>query len=290
MTKNKVTSTNPLANTNANLHTSANTRAGNNTHRQLTHFYGHQVRILNDVFLSSILARLCSPEVFQPKINNLVETLYTSLINEVIRCEFSTLSLKHPTRMTASHPTCFLELEQINPQQKTICVNIARAGTWPSHICYHNLHQVIDAPLIRQDHIFASRMTDDQEQVTGSEFGGMKIGGDKQDAIVLFPDPMGATGNTILSALDWYKNKVAGKVKKFIALHLIVTPEYLRTVTSRHPDLIIYSLRLDRGLSDSQILETVPGTHWDLEKGLNSKQYIVPGGGGFGEIMNNSFV
>jgi uracil phosphoribosyltransferase len=37
-------------------------------------------------------------------------------------------------------------------------------------------------------------------------------------------------------------------------------------------------------------LANIPGTFWDEERGLNEKQYIVPGGGGFGEIMNNSFV
>jgi hypothetical protein len=45
---------------------------------------------------------------------------------------------------------------------------------------------------------------------------------------------------------------------------------------------------LDRGLSDEKILHTVPGTHWEKEKGLNQFQYIVPGGGGFGELMNNT--
>ena len=29
---------------------------------------------------------------------------------------------------------------------------------------------------------------------------------------------------------------------------------------------------------------------WEKERGLDDKQYIVPGGGGFGEIMNNAYV
>jgi uracil phosphoribosyltransferase len=73
-------------------------------------------------------------------------------------------------------------------------------------------------------------------------------------------------------------------------MHLIVTPEYLKKVTSQHPEVQIYALRLDRGLSPQAVLNTLPGAHWDQEKGLNSKGYIVPGGGGFGEILNNSFV
>ena len=34
----------------------------------------------------------------------------------------------------------------------------------------------------------------------------------------------------------------------------------------------------------------VPGERWEEETGLNERQYIVPGAGGLGEIINNSFV
>ena len=73
-------------------------------------------------------------------------------------------------------------------------------------------------------------------------------------------------------------------------MHLIVTPEYLKNVTTRHAEAIVYALRLDRGLSPEDVFDTVPGTHWDRERRLDDKQYIVPGGGGFGEIMNNAWV
>ena len=36
--------------------------------------------------------------------------------------------------------------------------------------------------------------------------------------------------------------------------------------------------------------QTVPGERWAEENGLTDQHYIVPGGGGLGEIMNNSFV
>jgi uracil phosphoribosyltransferase len=71
---------------------------------------------------------------------------------------------------------------------------------------------------------------------------------------------------------------------------LIVTPEYLKRVTTQHKDLIIYAVRVDRGLSNPAVLKTEPGLKWDQERGLDDTQYIVPGGGGFGEILNNSFV
>jgi uracil phosphoribosyltransferase len=38
------------------------------------------------------------------------------------------------------------------------------------------------------------------------------------------------------------------------------------------------------------VLRTEPGTHWDEERGLNDIQYIVPGAGGVGEILNNAWL
>ncbi|MBK9323973.1 MAG: uracil phosphoribosyltransferase [Bdellovibrionaceae bacterium] len=259
-------------------------------YQKTNHKYGPNVHLIDTPFLNGILARLCSPETYQPNINQLVEVLYTHLISIAVNNEFEIEKFDQPTRMTEFHRDMTLQGTRISTSQKAVCVNLARAGTYPSHICYNFLHFALAAQNIRQDHIFAARVVDNMQQVTGSQFGGLKIGGGVQDAHVLFPDPMGATGNTIVSSIEYYKNMIEGTAKKFIALHLIVTPEYLRKVLTAHPEVIIYALRLDRGLSTEAALKTPPGTHWDQEKGLNDKDYIVPGGGGFGEIMNNSFV
>ena len=108
--------------------------------------------------------------------------------------------------------------------------------------------------------------------------------------MVIVPDPMGATGGSIAGTIDIYKKQVKGKATKYVTAHLIVTPEYIKRMKKDHPDVVVYACRLDRGLSAPDVLRTVPGTRWDDERGLNEKHYIVPGGGGFGEILNNSFV
>ncbi len=257
---------------------------------EVEHRYGSNVHILNDPCMSSLLTRLCSPATFQPQINTLVEYLYSELLKTVMNAEFPLKSVRVPTRMTASHPEAPLEAEVLKAETRIVTVNLARAGTFPSHICYDLLNHVMDPQMVRQDHILASRMTDAGDRVTGTALGGAKIGGDVEGAIVLFPDPMGASGNTLVSAVDHYKTVVGGNAAKYIALHLIVTPEYLKKIKASHPSLVVYAVRLDRGLSTAQVLKTIPGTNWDQERGLNDKQYIVPGGGGFGEIMNNSFV
>ena len=38
------------------------------------------------------------------------------------------------------------------------------------------------------------------------------------------------------------------------------------------------------------VLRTVPGTFWEREKGIDDRGYIVPGAGGLGEVINNSWV
>ncbi len=257
---------------------------------QLEHKYGPNVHILTEPVLQTWLARLSSPQTMQPQINKLVELLYESLVRIAVNNEFAGTQVRMPTRMTAMHPESPFVGEILDEQQRAVSVNLARAGTWPSHICYTHLNYILHPGNVRQDHISASRLTNNAQEVTGTQIGGAKIGGDVKDAIVMFPDPMGATGNTLVSVVDHYKNEVAGPAKKYLALHLIVTPEYIKNVHTAHPDLIVYAIRLDRGLSTERALKSVPGTYPGEERGLNEKQYIVPGAGGLGEIMNNSFV
>ncbi|MBI2711769.1 MAG: uracil phosphoribosyltransferase [Bdellovibrio sp.] len=190
--------------------------------------------------------------------------------------------------MAALHSEGVFQGPIIDPKRPVVSVNLARAGTLPSHICYNALNYFMDPKTVRQDHISIARKVDNDERVTGSEISGHKIGGRIDNAIVLFPDPMGATGSSLVRALDLYKTH--GTAFKYISIHCIVTPEYIKRVTQEHPDLRIYAVRLDRGLSPKNVLDSIPGTHWDQEKGLNHKDYIVPGGGGFGEVMNNAFV
>ena len=170
-----------------------------------------------------------------------------------------------------------------------VTVDVARAGMLPSQICFDVLNTVLSPEYIRQDHVIMARTTNEDGQVTGAHFGESKIGGDIDNAMVLFPDPMGATGSSLSKAISHYKDTVPGTAQKIIAMNLIVTPEYVKRLTMDHPDVYIYTVRLDRGASDASILNEPLGLKWDSESGLNDKQYILPGGGGFGEIINNSF-
>lgn len=252
------------------------------------HAYGKNFHLVRDPFALTQLAKLCSEKTEQPWINELVTQIYRNLITTVINREFPLKSSQVRTRMITSHPEGVYQGPIVDPETKVVSVNLARAGTLPSHLCYSLLNYILNPEKVRQDHISIARVTDASDHVTGNAMSGHKIGGPVDDQIVIIPDPMAATGSTIVETLNLYKT--LGKAKKYIALHCIVTPEYLRKVFQTHPDVIVYAIRLDRGLSPSEILKTPLGSQWDREKGLNDQHYIVPGGGGFGEILNNAFV
>ncbi len=257
--------------------------------RELDHDYGDNVHILADPFLLTHLAFLCAEGTQQPAINQVVRDLYQYLIKAVMNGELPRVVRSITTRMAAISPHGIWTGQILDPDVRAVSVNIMRAGTLPSQVCFDFLNKTLTPRLVRQDHVVMRRLTDAQDKVTGSHFGDSKIGGDVDNAFVLFPDPMGATGSSLSEAITHYKTKVEGTARRFITVNLIVTPEYLRRMKADHPDVVVYAMRLDRGASPPDVLQSKPGSRWAEESGLTEKQYIVPGGGGFGEIMNNAW-
>ncbi|MCB9537997.1 MAG: uracil phosphoribosyltransferase [Myxococcales bacterium] len=257
---------------------------------EIEHHYGEGVHILHDPFLTTQLARLCGPETTQPLFNQLIVELYTSLIRTVINQEFPQHAVEMDTRMRATTPNGVFRGEIVDRSTPTVVVDIARAGILPSQICYDTLNGVLDPRAVRQDHLIMARTTDAQDKVTGAAISGSKIGGKVDDCFVLFPDPMGATGNSLVTAMESYAGGALGRPRRLITLNLIVTPQFVRRLKQALPEVVIYAVRLDRGMSPPDVLATTPGARWDEESGLDDHQYIVPGGGGFGELMNNSWI
>jgi uracil phosphoribosyltransferase len=257
---------------------------------EMAHRYGAPVHILADPLALNLLAHLCRPTTVQPEINHLVGELYRSLLHVVISAEFPRRRITVDTRMKQFTPAGVWSGEAVATDTPAVCVALARAGLLPSQVAFDFLNQVLEPAAVRQDHLHLGRTTDADGRVTGAGLHAVKIGGAIDGRIVLIPDPMGATGSTVTKVLDHYRDAGHGTAAKVIAVHLIVTPEYLAHVRRRHPEVIVYALRLDRGLSPPEVLATVPGERWSDERGLTDHHYIVPGAGGLGEIMNNSFV
>ncbi len=257
---------------------------------EIKHKYGSNIHILSDAYLLTLLSRLCSKNTIQPEINRFITMIYENLIRIVLSNEFPKAHTSVETRMIQYNPEAVFEGELLSPHKKTVVVSMARAGILPSYVVYDTLNYIIDPKIIRQDHFTLNRSTDNTGKVVGCNISGYKIGGGIDNVFLLIPDPMGATGVSIKEVLKIYREKISGNPQKIIAIHLIITPEYIRKIQTELPELIVYACRLDRGLSSKEILNTIPGTYLQEERGLNKNDYIVPGGGGFGEILNNSYV
>ena len=256
--------------------------------RGFKHQYGDRVFIHSHPFPMSLLTRLCALGTTQPVFNQLIRTLYQYLLFDVASLELRTVQVERPTRMQAYNPEAILRAETIDPHQEIVVADIARAGILPSQVVFDGLHDVMDAHFLRQDHIFMNRATNEKGEVIGVNLSGSKIGGSVAGRTLIIPDPMAATGSSMLATLDLYRNQPDGPPARFIAIHLIVTPEYIRRVLKEAPDIHIHCIRLDRGLSAPDVLKTPFGERPEEERGLNEHDYIVPGGGGFGELINNA--
>ncbi len=254
------------------------------------HAYGKNVHLVSDPFCISLLAKLCNEKCEQPLFNQYIRFLYHTLGTYVANQVFTKAQVKIPTRMSKLHAEAVFEGEVFDSNQKIILVSLARAGTIPSNSLMEMYTNVIDPENVRVDHIYINRVIDQNERVTGANLSGSKIGGDISNAIMIIPDPMGATASSINQVLDYYKQHVTGKPKAWISLQLMITPEFIRNLQSKHDDVQIYSFRLDRAFSSQKALENIPGKFWNEEKGLSPKDYIVPGGGGFGELMSHAWV
>jgi uracil phosphoribosyltransferase len=257
---------------------------------EIAHRYGERVHILADPLSLTMLARLCAKGTVQPEVNRLVGELYRMLVHEVVATEFPREPVAQPTRMIDATPRGVWRGEAIAASTPAVVVAVARAGLLPSQNTFDFLNQVLRPEGVRQDHLALARTVDEKGGVTGAGLYASKIGGPVDGAMLLIPDPMGATGSTVSKVIEQYSPELYGRPARVIAVHLIITPEYLHHVTRAHPEVVVYALRLDRGLSPADVLATVPGERWLDERGLNEHHYIVPGGGGLGEIMNNSFV
>jgi uracil phosphoribosyltransferase len=259
------------------------------TGAERAHEYGDRVHIIGDTFSLSMLGRLCSAESTQPEFNRLVAELYRHLFVRVVNTLFPTRVAEIDTRMKEFDPAGTFRGAVIDRETPVVVVDVARAGILPAQTCYDLANTLLDPSLVRQDHLVMARTTDSLGQVTGASILAEKVGGSVDDAWMLFPDPMGATGGSLAAAIDHYLD-AHGTPKRIILLCLMITPNFVRAFRTRHPEAEIFTLRLDRGRSPADVLAKPLGADIERENGLTEVDYIVPGGGGFGELMNNSWV
>lgn len=254
------------------------------------HAFGPNLVLHGYPYPLTLLARLGHPDVCQPEAGRLATRLFEFLFGQVANAELPTVTARIPTRMTAKHSDQAYEGTVADRAQRVVVVDVARAGILGASLFYERFSELLDPVNVRQDHCFVSRVTNEAGTVIGSAIAGAKIGGPVDDAILVIPDPMGATGGSLCEVLRAYERLGHGRPAKVVFTHLIVTSEYVRNVHRQFPEARIHAVRLDRGLSSDEALALPPGSLPGQERGLDDHQYIVPGAGGLGEVLNNAWV
>jgi len=262
---------------------------------ELDHRYGPTVHILDDLVAATKLAAVRNRETVQPELNRLVADLYRFLIWRVVAQEMPHQHLEVSTPMVDNLPMDVAPRgvwsgTVLDRRTRVAVASIARAGTLPAQVCYDFLSGLLGGNAVYMDNLSMSRTTDKDHRVTGAAIHGAKTAATIQGSYLLIPDPMGASGTTLCQALDYYRTSVAGTPAGVIAMHLMVTPEYIRMVREKWLMVRVYALAVDRGLSPPEVLREVPGVLADQERGLTDTQYVVPGAGGLGERITNVFV
>ena len=256
------------------------------------HYYPKNIHLVGNAYSNQLLSLIGSPQTTQPLLANFVEWAYLYLLQEMLGSQLMPKKIHtSATRMESSHPKegqyTFQGLDDSHP---FVVIDVARAGMFPSQVCYQHLNHLFRPESVRQDHIYMNRKTDTHGKVVGQTFSGSKIGGPVERSIMIMADPMGATGGTVAHVLKHYRETAQGNPHMVIALHLMITPEYIERMKNDFPEVQVFALRLDRGLSSEKSLNSFPGEFFSEEVGLNKYQYIIPGAGGVGEVLNNSFV
>lgn len=250
--------------------------------------YGERVHLMRSATLETLVARLGGLDIRQPELVTVLRTIYAELFLTAVDGELATVSAEVPTRMQAQHPEEGVwRGDLIDPSQHVTFVDVIRAGLVPAQLCYELAASLLPDEQVRIDHLNMARLSDSEGRVVGVDLSGSKVGGRVDDHVLVLPDPMGATGSTTRRVIDHYL-ETYGKPRRILALPMIATPEYLKAVLE-YEDLVVYTARLDRGLSTPEVLAAAPGVHWEEERGLNDQGYIVPGAGGVGEVLNNAW-
>ena len=253
------------------------------------HGYGPRVHILEDAWTAAATAKLSSPDCTHTELVQVVRALTPRLATTAFGGELPTADRSVTTRMAEKHGDLGTwRGEALDPAAEVVVLDVIRGGIIPSQTCFELLSLVHPIDRLRLDHLNMQRVAGDDGRVDRVELTGSKVGGSIEGATLVIPDPMGATGGTILRALEHLKAE-HGMPSRLILIPLICTPEFLKAVLTLDVDLSVYTARVDRGMSKPEVLASPLGARWAEERGLDDEDYIVPGAGGVGEVLNHSW-
>lgn len=260
---------------------------------ELMHHYGNSVHVLNDPLLLLMLSRMGHPDTDMYTARQLVREAYEQMLTYVVLQEFPRKQVEIETRMSEHVGDRGFYRGPVADLSNTVLVSIERGGRVPTESIANRIALAFGGN-VSVDSIAAERISE-KGRVVGCSLSKPKIGGSVEGMTVVFADVMGATGITMETLYPIYTGTAPvpekpgaylGTPKQVIAVHLITAAEYVLGITKKCPGLKVYTARVDRGLSDPEVLKSVLGSLKEQERCLNEDGYIVQGAGGMGEVLS----
>src|SRR5262245_19764374 len=108
------------------------------------HSYGASVHILNNPFLLTLLSRVGSAATKGPEVAELIRTIYTVMLAEVVSRELPVVNASNPTRMFAKTPHGIYRGPTLSRETSVVIACVIRAGMIPSQTSFELLAKVLD--------------------------------------------------------------------------------------------------------------------------------------------------
>jgi uracil phosphoribosyltransferase len=189
----------------------------------------NQVIVIDHPLVQHKLTMMRSKETNTNDFRNLIREISTLMGYEILRdLPMEEVEIETPLEKMKS---------KVLAGKKLCIVPILRAGTG----FLDGLLQL--TPLARVGHIGLYR---DPETLVPVEYY-LKLPDDMPSRRVIVVDPMLATGNSAVAAVERVKDSEATDVK---FMCLIAAPEGIKTFHEAHPDVPIYTAAIDRQLND----------------------------------------
>jgi uracil phosphoribosyltransferase len=204
--------------------------------------YSDNVHLIDHPLVQHKLTLMRSKEASTNSFRRLLNELSMLMAYEVTRdMPMQEIEIETPLEATTG---------KVIDGKKLVLVSILRAGNG----ILEGMLSVV--PGARVGHIGLYR---DPKTLTAVEYY-FKMPGEMQDRDIIVVDPMLATGNSAIAAVERMK-EMAPKSIKFVCL--LACPEGIKALQTAHPDVPIYTAAIDRE--------------------LNSHGYILPGLGDAGD-------
>lgn len=190
-------------------------------------------------------------------VNELSHPLVTELINRLRKVDISANTFRQ-TLKELSRLLCYEALSSINTETKEI-------KTWQGFYDFNfiNQQEIVAVPIMRaglpmlealeiilpdSPTGFLAMKRDEQTHIAKTYYNRIP---DCKDKTVLILDPMVATGGSLNDAIELIKQH---QPKQIMTLNIIGSPEGIKKVIERHPDVQITIAQIDLKLDENKFI------------------------------------